>query len=307
MEFCPLCSSLLIDGKCTNKTTRCENGSKKPKITCSPGFLINRKKGIMIDKETGTRVNITPKGGEKSVSKLLEEAVDIGEVDQRNLWVLYGKSGSGKTHLGSTFPKPMLYLQVGDDGANTIKNVEGIKTIPVRGLEHLKNLTEELMRDKVYKAVFVDTFSLIVNDWVDENAVQKKKRMTQQMWGDLKSDTEELTKRLWALSKNKIVILSCHEGTDAFEGLEDEIMPDIRPNVSRGARTYLEAMANYGIHTTIVKKTLDDGKEVFKHACHLASNPYYWVKLQKPAEVVVPKIMINPTYTKIMSKLEGEK
>ena len=62
---------------------------------------------------------------------LLDSAVDIQELGQRNLWVLYGKSNSGKTYVASTFPKPLLYVQIGDDGSNTIAHVEGIKAISI--------------------------------------------------------------------------------------------------------------------------------------------------------------------------------
>jgi hypothetical protein len=241
------------------------------------------------------------------MSKLLDEAVDIGDLNQRNLWVIYGKSQSGKTKVLSTFPKPMLYLRVGDDGSNTISNVEGISAIAVRDIPHLRELALELRLDKKYASVGCDTFSLCVNEWVDANAVQKKKRMSQRMWGDLGTDINELIKLFWILAAKKIVVLTCHEIGDSFEGMENEITPDIRPNVSKAARTYLEAMANYGLHTTVLKKTGDDGKETFKYGCHLGANPYYWTKAQKPAEIKLPKLVINPTYDKITKLIQGER
>jgi hypothetical protein len=236
---------------------------------------------------------------------LLDEAMPIADFGQRNLHVIYGKSQSGKTHVLGTYPKPMIYLQVGDDGTNTIKNVDGVKGIRVKSTGHLKQLATELRLDKKYATVACDTFSLIVNEWIDENAVKKKKRVSQQMWGDIKAETEELIKLFWILALNKTVVLTCHEVADSFEGMEDEIVPDVRPNLSKGARTYLEAMANYGIHTTIVQKTTDEGKEVFKYAAHLGANPYYWTKAQKPASIKLPKLVINPTYDKMMGLIQG--
>jgi len=241
----------------------------------------------------------------------LDAAVEISSLRQRALWVLYGKSGSGKTHILSTFPKPMLYLQFGDDGWSTIKDVSGIKLITVESMEHLKNIARELLTDRKYKSVAVDTFSMIVPEWTDENAVQRKKKMSQQMWGDLKTDSEELIRLFHKVAATKIVILTCHEATDTIDGMEDEISPDIRPSVSKGARTYLEGMANFGLHTTVVQKDkqLPDGgtETIYRHAVHLAQNPYYWVKTQKPAHIKLPKLMINPSYKKIMALLEGEK
>ena len=242
---------------------------------------------------------------------LIEKAVSVKEMPKSNLWVLWGKSGSGKTHMLSTFPKPILYLQYGDDGTGTIEDVDGIDVIVIEDQKHLEGLLEEARLDEKYATIAVDTFSLFVNEWIDENAVRKNKRVTQQMWGDLKTDTEKLIKMAKTLSRYKITVLTCHEATDVIEGMEDEIMPDVRPSVSKGARTYLESMANFVIHTTVIEKevTKKDGttEVVARHAAHLAPNPYYWTKLQKPAHIKVPKLVANPTYDKIINLMKGEK
>jgi hypothetical protein len=234
---------------------------------------------------------------------LLDSAVDIQELGQRNLWVLYGKSNSGKTYVASTFPKPLLYLQIGDDGSNTIAHVGGISAISVTTVKELKDIAKELLKDKKYKTVVVDTFSLLVNEWTDQNVISKNKKMTQQLWGELKTETEEVIKAMHKIAKRHIVVLTCHESTDAIEGMEDEIAPDIRPSVSKGARTYLEGMANYGIHTTKITKEITKGnstKEVVKYAADIGPNPYYWTKLQIDPSIKVPSRIINPTYDKFM-------
>lgn len=238
----------------------------------------------------------------------LSQAVDISEVTQSNFWVIYGKSGSGKTALGGTFPKPMLYIKIGDDGSNTIKSYAGIKVIEAKSPKDVKAIAKELLSDKKYKSVFLDTFSLLVNEWTNENATEKSKRMTQQMWGDLKTDTEEIIRLLHKVAETHIVIASCHEVADAFEGMEDEILPDIRPSVSKGTRTYLEGMANYGIHCIKISKEVDTAngtKEVTKFGVNLGANPYYWTKLQIDPSIKVPKMVFNPSYDKLINLITG--
>lgn len=238
------------------------------------------------------------------MGRILDSAVDIKELGQRNLWVIYGKSNTGKTHLAATFPKPLLYLQIGDDGSNTIANVEGVKAIPITTVEDLKSVAEELRKDKKYRTVVVDTFSLVVTEWTSQKVVGKGKRMTQQNWGDLKTDTEEIIKAWHRVAKNHIVVLNCHESMDNIEGMEDEIAPDVRPSVSKGARTYLEGMANFGIHTIRISKEITKGnttKTVVKYAADVGPNPYYWTKLQIDPSIKVPDRIINPSYDKIMS------
>jgi hypothetical protein len=234
----------------------------------------------------------------------LDNVVPIEDLGQRKLVVLWGKSNTGKTLLGSTWPKPMLYAQIGDDGSNTIRDVKGVKGTRIEDLKTAKGLLEELISKKGagYSTVFFDTFSMLTNTWIDENVVKKKKKMTQQMWGDLKTDTEEIIRLAWKLSLHTWVILSCHEAMDTVEGMEDEILPDARPNTTRGARTYLEGMANYGFHTTRLKKTvIKDGveKDLVKYAAHIGPNPYYWTKLQTPKGTKVPSVMTNPSFSKL--------
>lgn len=238
----------------------------------------------------------------------LSQAVDISELGQRNLWVPWGKSGTGKTKFVATLPKPMLYVRIGDDGSNTIANVEGIQAIHAESLEQLKEIGKELLKDKKYKSVAVDTFSMITNVWIDQNIVQKKKKMTQQAWGDLKVETEELIKIFHEVARTHIVALTCHESNDTIEGMEDEIIPDFRPNTTKGARTYLEGMANYGIHMAKMKKTVvKDGveKEVVRYVAHLGANSYYWTKLQIDPSIKIPDAMANPSYDKIMQLITG--
>lgn len=233
---------------------------------------------------------------------MLENVVDIEEFSQGKFVALYGKSGSGKTTLGATFPKPMLYVKIGDDGSSVIKDVKDIKAVEITEISQIRQLITELMKDKTYKSVFFDTFTLVVNEWKNENVVSKKKKMTQQSWGDLLIDTEKIIRELHKLSKLKWVIISGHEVTDSIEGMEDELLPDVRMAVSKGARTYLEGMVNYGLHTIVIEKEIEkdgDIKTVTKHAVDIGPNPYYWTKFQSVKTKKVPKRMLNPTFDKL--------
>lgn len=234
----------------------------------------------------------------------------MNKLKHGNLWVLYGKSNTGKTYISATFPKPLLYVQIGDDGLGTISKMPGqINVVPIKSVDELDTLFTELEKDTVYKTVVFDTFSLLVSEWTSEKVLQKNKRMTQQLWGDLKIDQEEAIKKAQRLAHGRIVVLTCHESRDSIEGMEDEIAPEVRPSVSKGARTYLEGMANYGLHTTkIIKEINKNGttKEVVKYAADIGPNPYYWTKLQIDPSIKVPARIINPTYDKIMAIVNAE-
>ena len=199
----------------------------------------------------------------------------------------------------------------GDDGSNTIKQVPDIKALQVKSVTELKQVQNELKKDTTYKTVIVDTFGLMLNEWIDENSVKKNKKMTMNMWGEVKVETEEIIKKFSILSKKRIVVLTCHETINNIEGMEEEIAPGVHPSASRGAISFLEGMSNYGIHTTIIQKDVEqeDGTtiEEGRHAIHLGTNTYYWTKTQKPADIRLPHTMYNPSYNKIMKYLTGER
>lgn len=243
---------------------------------------------------------------------VLDNAVPLEEVTTGRLWVIYGKSGAGKTAILRSFPKPMLYIQFGDDGLGTLDGTAGITVIRPKDFAELKQLLVELRKDKKFKTIACDTFSLLVEEWIDENSTKKKKRMSQQMWGDLKTDASELIKEFKNLSKiGRDVVLTCHETKDIIEGLEDEIVPDIRPSLNKGARTYLEALANFGVHVAVIEKEVEneDGtmSSTYVHGVHIAPNPFYWTKIQKSPDIKLPKFIPNFTYNKLMSRLSGER
>lgn len=236
---------------------------------------------------------------------MIEGVKPISELPEGKLVVTYGRSGSGKTWFGGTFPKPLLLLKVGDDGGNTIKKVDDVYVKEITTIGQLKDTLKSLLKDEEFVTVFVDTFSLLVNEWKNENIISKKKKMTQQAWGDLATDTEECVRLAHRLSKKKWVVLSCHEVTDTVEGMEDELLPDVRCSVSKGVRSYLEGMANYGLHMVKIQKEVENKKGEtelrVRYAADIGPNPYYWTKIQADPSIKVPKRIINPTFDKLMS------
>ena len=244
---------------------------------------------------------------------LLEKGRPLDQMNKSNLWLLYGRSASGKTTLAATFPRPIAYLAVGDDGYASIEDPKGITYFKVENFTEFTIYIQELLKDKTFKTVIVDTFSLFVNEWTLDLIKRGKggrangAGLSQSDWGDLGTNVNSLIRDLKNLAVNKNVVLTAHEVDDSFSGLDSELLPEIRPNFNKSSRSYMEGMANYGIHCAVLQKEGKDGKVITKHIAHIAPHPYYWVKFQKPASVKLPKMLADPTYDKIMALLKGEK
>jgi ABC-type transport system involved in cytochrome bd biosynthesis fused ATPase/permease subunit len=65
-------------------------------------------------------------------------AKPVAEVKRKTTAAFYGRSGSGKTTLASTWPTPILYLNILDDGDDSIKDVEGIDVVDITTSEELQ-------------------------------------------------------------------------------------------------------------------------------------------------------------------------
>ena len=68
------------------------------------------------------------------------------------VYIIYGKSGTGKTVVASTFPKtkeaPMLYLDILEGGIGSVdnKDKELIDWVPIETFEELDEVLEDVVR-----------------------------------------------------------------------------------------------------------------------------------------------------------------
>lgn len=98
---------------------------------------------------------------------LLDYAVDVSQLEDD--WIkltVYGQNRTGKTTLACTFPKPLLLISFEPNktgGAQSIKNVPGVKLIRIGPLQRLQTtgdalkLANELSTDTYFKSVVIDS------------------------------------------------------------------------------------------------------------------------------------------------------
>src|SRR5262245_61852480 len=78
-------------------------------------------------------------------------------------FVLYGRSGTGKTTLAASFPKPILLLDVGDRGTDSIADVKQVDRTEVLDWDQFEHdywwLKEE--EGAGYETAIIDTVSML--------------------------------------------------------------------------------------------------------------------------------------------------
>jgi hypothetical protein len=245
---------------------------------------------------------------------------------------LYGRSGTGKTTLSATWPKPILYLNIRDNGTDSIADVEGIDVVDIETGDELKEqiLWCHKMANKgklVYRTIVLDTMSQLQGILVEEMGVNKKltkkgKRagdfgtLTKQDWGQIAGDLKAAIMDIRNLPVESVFICqerifnAGDEEDDGLDQLEPEVGPKLMPSVKNDLNASVSIIANtfIRIKTTRVKDPETKMKKttVEKIYClRVGPNSVYTTKIRKPKGVTAPDFIVDPTFRKLKKITKG--
>lgn len=258
-------------------------------------------------------------------------AKPVGEVKRNSSAALYGRSGSGKTTLAATWPKPILYLNIRDNGEESISDVEGIDVIDIESsddlLETLLWLHKRASKGKlVYKTVILDTMSQLQTLLVEEMGANKKipkgKRagdfgvFSRQDWGKISGDLIKVIMDIRALPVNSVFIAqervfnSGDEEDDGVDQLAPEVGTKLMPSVNKDLCASVNIVGNTFIRIKVTKKKDPDTRKISKiikkqFCLRLGPNEVYTTKIRKPKGIEAPDYIVDPTFRKIMDIVKG--
>ena len=237
--------------------------------------------------------------------------------------LFYGLSGSGKTTLAGSFPSPMLLLDVGDKGTESISNVDKCNVMEVDSWEDLEMAYWYLKDNSAeYATVIIDTVTnlqqLAIAKIMDGDMDAK---MGFKEWGNVSSLMKEWLVNFRDLPINSVFL--CQERkfntVDSEDTVDDSLLlPEIGPRlipslashlasiVSVVGNSYIRARTETRTTTNRRGKELTEEYEVAEYALRVGPNPYFVTKVRKPKELTVPDYIADPTYEKITQVIKGE-
>jgi hypothetical protein len=263
-------------------------------------------------------------------AKIAAAAAVLEELPVRNpgghvhrSFVLYGRSGTGKTTIASSFPKPMLFLDVKDVGDDSISDVEDLKVMDVREWNDFEMAYWWLKRNpKRYKSLAIDTVSQLQQLAIRKVLEDKSKDadhagewgvMTKREWGEVAS-----LMKIWITNLRDLPMDVCFiaqdrtfnvSEEDEAEGLEPEVGPGLSPSIAK----HLNANVHHIGNTFIRRKTFEtkNGKKVkaftkTQFCMRVAPHPVYITKIRKPKGIIAPGVIVDPTYDKLVAIIKGE-
>lgn len=255
----------------------------------------------------------------------------VGKVKYFGSTALYGRSGSGKSTLASSWPKPILYLNIKDNGTDSLADVEDVDVKHINSSEDLKEVIlwchKKAAKGKlIYKSIVLDTMTqlqgIFIKELGDKKGLAKKGKkagdfgtLTKQDWGTIAGDMKAVLMDIRNLPVESVFIAQervFNIGDEEDDGL-DQLMPEVGPRLMPSVKDDLNASVSTIGNTFIrikVKKEKVDGKTVKTieklYCLRVGPNEVYTTKVRKPKGIVAPDFVVDPTFRKIQKIMKGK-
>jgi hypothetical protein len=257
-----------------------------------------------------------------SKSSIQDKIRPVGEIPSYLTMLVYGEAGSGKTAFASTFPKPLLLLDLKEKGTETIAKVEGVDVLSIDTWDEFEEAYWMLDAGTKYESVVLDQIStlqgLAMEKVRTDNDMKATDTFSRRDWGQISGlmQTWLLNYRnLW--DKELHVCMNAHQritAPDEDEGSgEDQIEPSVgarvMPSISSFINGAVSSIGNTFIRERYVKNDETKKKDRFVDYCmRVGPHAFYRTKIRRPpdSESPIPDVIVNPTFEKIMKLSRGE-
>lgn len=256
----------------------------------------------------------------------------VGEKKYHGSTALYGRSGTGKTTLAATYPKPILYLNIRDNGTDSISDEDDIDVVDIETSEELQEQIlwchKKANKGKLpYKTIVLDTMSQLQGIFVEElgeqKGLQKKGKkagdfgtLTKQDWGKIAGDLKAVIMDVRNLPVEAVFICqerifnAGDEEDDGLDQLEPEVGPKLMPSVKNDLNASVSVIANTFIRIKTTKEKDPETKmkktKVEKIYClRVGPNAVYTTKIRKPKGITAPDFIVDPTFRKLKKIMKG--
>ena len=241
----------------------------------------------------------------------------IAEIVTPESYLFYGRSGTGKTTLACSFPKPLLLLDINDKGTDSVVDVKEVDVLQCKNWNDLEEIYWFLEGKTKYKTVVLDTITQMQNFGITKMKVEikgdSKAPMTRPMWGELSGQMKNLL--LMYRELPLILIMTAQDRTESVEeGTEVVYMDEIDPAVGPAVMPSIANVVNPAVkvlgQTYIKEVRIQEGGKIIRRIgwrLRIGPHPYYITKVRSIKSIKIPANIKNPTYEKIKNALRGER
>lgn len=268
----------------------------------------------------------SPKSKSRSMSQQGSRGLNVRPASQlakHRSCVLYGRSGTGKTTVAGTFPTPALLLDCKDEGTDSVSDVEGLDVLDVKTWDEFEDAYWWLhAHPGKYKTVIIDTLSQVQQIAIEQitkcDDAGNWGTMTKGDWGNVASLLKSWIINIRDLPCNVVFIAQDRIFNADDEGesgtLDPEVGPQVMPSVAKHLNAAVNIIGNTFIRRRVSVKKIKIGKktrvretEHIEYCLRVGPNPVYVTKVRKPKSVLLPSVIVDPTYNDLMNIVKGNK
>jgi len=253
----------------------------------------------------------------------------ISEVKRYRSFVFYGRSGTGKTTLASTFPAPILLLDVNDEGTDSVLDMsdDDLKVWDIEDGEEFDEAYWWLKQNPgKFATVVIDTTTMLQTKQVEEisgKSLEKTGKfagdwgtMTKQDWGKVASWMKTRITRFRNLPMT--VVFIAQERLFNVEGDDEDsvglIDPEVGPALSPSVKSHLNAavgmIGQCYVRVKKIKKKDAKGKltteKRYEYCLRVGPSDIYATKVRKPKRIKLPEVIVDPEYDDLIAMIQGE-
>ena len=279
---------------------------------------------MVAKKKTGA-VKKKPAAKKKVVkqSSILDKITPVHEVETNLVMLVYGRSGTGKTAFGATFPKPILFIDTNERGQATIAQEDQVDVIRIEDWQELEELYWEIAEGNAVCQTTGEEYASIVIDQVTnlqdlgmaevlrKSRKSKDETFSQRNWGQLSGLLKQFITDFRELSDHYHLLLIAHERV--FDGGDDEeeaIEPSIGARVMPSVGSFLDGAVDAIGSTYITERwETEDGEEVrhVDYCMRIGPHAFYSTKIRRPVSAgPIPDMIVDATYDKIRELISGK-
>ncbi len=254
-----------------------------------------------------------------SSKSILSKATPVHQLSLIVTALFYGRSGTGKTTIAGSFPKPILFIDIGERGTDSIFDQEDIDSIQIDEWGDLEEVYWALKEGSKYKTVVIDAAHTMQNLAIAEaRAIAGKKdkdQTSQRDFGQASGLMNQWIYNFRDLRDHDLnVVFLAHDRLREVDTDDDDaglIAPEMGPRLMPGvAGTLLGAVNVVGytyIREEITKSKVAGKKSTREVQYCLRVGPHgvYATKIRSPKGNEVPEYIVDPTYDKLVDVIKG--